>query len=141
MKKYTQKDFDRFEIVDGVTQCPSGDYTDIREFPSYCSFGEQCSFGESCSFGNKCKADSIYWDKYYIPDNLEVEGMIYPSGFTRLYWIERFSDIPALKKAIEIGKCYDDLLPVARKYKKKILKMKLMSWEKWILNSWLKKGG
>ena len=42
MKKYTQQDFDNFEIVDGYRQCPTGDYTEIK------SFGEQCRFGECC---------------------------------------------------------------------------------------------
>ena len=60
MKKYTQADFDAFEVIDGIKQCPSGDYSDIRVFGECCSFGEACSFGawcsfsESCSFGEKC---------------------------------------------------------------------------------------
>lgn len=44
MKKYTQADFDAFEVIDGIKQCPSGDYSDIRVFGEDCSFGEQCSF-------------------------------------------------------------------------------------------------
>jgi hypothetical protein len=44
MKKYTQADFDAFEVIDGIKQCPSGDYSDIRVFGKRCSFGEECSF-------------------------------------------------------------------------------------------------
>ena len=54
MKKYTQADFDAFEVIDGIKQCPSGDYSDIRVFGEYCSFSEWCSFGEKCSFGKWC---------------------------------------------------------------------------------------
>lgn len=54
MKKYTQADFDAFEVIDGIKQCPSGDYSDIRVFGKRCSFGEWCSFGRGCSFGEWC---------------------------------------------------------------------------------------
>ena len=54
MKKYTQADFDAFEVIDGIKQCPSGDYSDIQIFGAWCSFGEGCSFGECCSFGEGC---------------------------------------------------------------------------------------
>ena len=54
MKKYTQADFDAFEVIDGIKQCPSGDYSDIQVFSDRCSFGEDCSFGEECSFGKEC---------------------------------------------------------------------------------------
>ena len=54
MKKYTQADFDAFEVIDGIKQCPSGDYSDIQIFGERCSFGKQCSFGEWCSFGRCC---------------------------------------------------------------------------------------
>lgn len=54
MKKYTQADFDAFEVIDGIKQCPSGDYSDIQIFGEWCSFGERCSFGEECSFGEWC---------------------------------------------------------------------------------------
>ena len=54
MKKYTQADFDAFEVIDGIKQCPSGDYSDIRVFGESCSFGVCCSFGACCSFGRAC---------------------------------------------------------------------------------------
>ena len=54
MKEYTQADFDAFEVIDGIKQCPSGDYSDIQIFGEECSFGECCSFGEGCSFGKWC---------------------------------------------------------------------------------------
>ena len=54
MEEYTQADFDAFEVIDGIKQCPSGDYSDIQIFGDKCSFGEDCSFGEECSFGEWC---------------------------------------------------------------------------------------
>ena len=44
MKKYTQADFDAFEVIDGIKQCPSGDYSDIQIFGKCCSFGGGCAF-------------------------------------------------------------------------------------------------
>ena len=53
MKKYTQSDFDNFEVDEnGYKICPSGDYTQISRFGEKCSFGEGCRFGEMCSFEN-----------------------------------------------------------------------------------------
>lgn len=79
MKKYTQKDFDNFEVDEfGYKICPSGDYTEIKEFSvkcrfrvgsifgewsnfvkeckfeRRCNFGKSCSFEESCDFGKFC---------------------------------------------------------------------------------------
>ena len=54
MKKYTQADFNAFEVIDGIKQCPSGDYSDVQIFGERGSFGERCSFGECCSFGEWC---------------------------------------------------------------------------------------
>lgn len=45
MKKYTQADFDNFEVDEyGRKICPAGDYTAIKGFCAQCSFGEQCSY-------------------------------------------------------------------------------------------------
>jgi len=54
MEKYTQKDFDKFKMIDGIKQCPSGDYSSIGFFGEGCFFGKRCSFGEDCSFGEGC---------------------------------------------------------------------------------------
>ena len=55
MKKYTQADFDNFEVDEyGRKICPAGDYTAIKSFGERCSFGEWCRFGEECSFGERC---------------------------------------------------------------------------------------
>lgn len=54
MKEYTQADFDAFEVIDGIKQYPSGDYSDIQIFGERCSFGKWCSFGEDCFFGEEC---------------------------------------------------------------------------------------
>ena len=50
MKKYTQADFDNFEVDEyGHKICPAGDYTAIESFGERYRFGEVCSFGEGCS--------------------------------------------------------------------------------------------
>ena len=55
MKKYTQSDFDNFEVDEnGYRICPSGDYTQIS------SFGEGCRFGEKCSFENGAVKNGRY---------------------------------------------------------------------------------
>ena len=59
MKKYTQSDFDNFEVDEnGYKICPSGDYTQISRFGEKCSFGARCSFGEGCSFGEVCSFEN-----------------------------------------------------------------------------------
>lgn len=56
MKKYTQTDFDNFEVDEyGRKICPAGDYTAIKSFGKRCSFGERCRSGEWCSFGEGCR--------------------------------------------------------------------------------------
>ena len=43
MKKYTQADFDNFEVDEyGRKICPAGDYTAIKDFGALCIFGEGC---------------------------------------------------------------------------------------------------
>ena len=55
MKKYTQEDFDNFEVDRGGYKiCPVGDYTAIGSFGEWCRFGARCRFGEGCSFGEGC---------------------------------------------------------------------------------------
>lgn len=54
MKKYSRAAFKKFEVVNGIRQCPSGDYSGIDEFAERCSFGAGCSFGERCNFGEWC---------------------------------------------------------------------------------------
>ena len=54
MKKITQQEFDKFEIVYGVKQCQTGDYSDINLFNERCSFAEGCSFAKGCSFAERC---------------------------------------------------------------------------------------
>ena len=54
MKKYSAEDLKTFEVVNGFIICPTGDYTEIEQFPRCCSFGVGCSFGKWCSFGERC---------------------------------------------------------------------------------------
>ena len=61
MKKYTQSDFDNFEVDEnGYKICPSGDYTQISSFGEGCRFGEKCRFGEACSFENGAVKNGRY---------------------------------------------------------------------------------
>ena len=60
MKKYTQSDFDNFEVDEnGYKICPSGDYTQISDFGETCSFGEVCRFGARCRFGAWCRFGEV----------------------------------------------------------------------------------
>ena len=60
MKKYTQADFDNFEVDEyGRTICPAGDYTAIKDFGALCRFGEVCIFGERCDFGERCRFGEV----------------------------------------------------------------------------------
>ena len=59
MKKYTQEDFNGFEIVKGLKICPTGEYSGIKigdscTFDTCCSFND-CQFGECCEFNDFCK--------------------------------------------------------------------------------------
>ncbi len=54
MQKFTQADFDKFEVINGVVQCPTGDYSLINTFAKFCSFAVGCSFAERCSFAKFC---------------------------------------------------------------------------------------
>ena len=59
MKKYTQEEFDAIERDEyGIKNCPTGDYTAIKNFGERCSFGEWCSFGERCRFGKTCNFEN-----------------------------------------------------------------------------------
>lgn len=44
LHKYTQEELDALPVVNGVKQCPTGDYTAILVFPERCRFGKGCSF-------------------------------------------------------------------------------------------------
>lgn len=59
MKKYTQSDFDNFEVDEnGYKICPSGDYTQISRFGERCSFGVGSRFGAGSSFGERCSFEN-----------------------------------------------------------------------------------
>ena len=61
MKRYTQTDFDNFEVDEyGRKICPAGDYTAIESFGARCSFGERCSFGKRCSYENGAVKNGRY---------------------------------------------------------------------------------
>jgi len=54
MKIYTIEDFKKFERDEyGRIICPTGDYTQIK------SFGEWCSFGKGCNLNNNLKFENI----------------------------------------------------------------------------------
>ena len=50
--------FDAFEVIEGVKQCPSGDYSSIQKIGRSCSFGEWCSFEN----GKICRKN---WQPFY----------------------------------------------------------------------------
>jgi hypothetical protein len=97
MKKYTQADFDNFEVDEyGRKICPAGDYTAIK------GFGERCSFGEGCSYENGAVKNGRYVavDRigsenrkayFYIDDN---GNMFVRAGC----W---FSDMAAFKERVK----------------------------------------
>ena len=61
MKKYTQADFDNFEVDEyGRKICPAGDYTAIKDFGALSIFGEGCIFGERCSYENGAVKNGRY---------------------------------------------------------------------------------
>lgn len=56
MIKYTQADFDIFEVDKfGRKICPTGDYTAIKDFVEYCVFNGHCLFGAQCRFIAHCR--------------------------------------------------------------------------------------
>ena len=77
MKTYTQAEFDEFPVIDGIRQCPTGNYTQIKRFGERCSFGgrcrfsKRCSFGERCSFGKRCSFEKLAMEHrpYFIRIN------------------------------------------------------------------------
>ena len=58
MKVITQEEYNNFPIINGCKQCPSGDYSQIKNFgeeiifSDNCKFGDKSNFWEKCSFGN-----------------------------------------------------------------------------------------
>ena len=67
MKKYTQEEFDAFDVINGVRMCPTGDYSDIN------AFGEGCSFGVGCSFGEGCSHEGLTNSTYFACDRIGSE--------------------------------------------------------------------
>ena len=97
MKKYTQADFDNFEVDEyGRKICPAGDYTAIK------SFGEQCIFGERCSYENGTVKNGRYVAVDRIgSENRKAYFYIDENGnmFVRAgCW---FSDIEAFKERVK----------------------------------------
>lgn len=103
MKKYTQADFDTFEVDKvGRKICPTGDYTAIKGFGEQCIFGEWCYFIEVCSYENGAVKNGRYVavDRigsenrkayFYIDDN---GNMFVRAGC----W---FSDMAAFKERVK----------------------------------------
>ncbi len=55
MKIYTTEDFKTFERDEnGRLICPSGDYSQIKDFGDRSVFGDDCNFGWNCDFGSDC---------------------------------------------------------------------------------------
>lgn len=58
MKIFNLKGFKNLPLINGIKQCPSGDYSAIKNFGEWCSFSYGCRFGEQCSFGEKCSFEN-----------------------------------------------------------------------------------
>lgn len=109
MKKYTQADFDNFEVDKyGHKICPAGDYTAIKGFCAQCSFGARCIFDEGCRFGEQCSYENgtVQNGRYAAVDRIGSENRkayfyIDDNGnmFVRAgCW---FSDIAAFKERVK----------------------------------------
>lgn len=75
LNKYTQADVENFPVINGVRQCPSGDYSLIESFGKWCRFGEACIFGEECSLGKGCS----FGERCSFGDGCAVSGMAFVS--------------------------------------------------------------
>ena len=72
MKVYTIQDMENFERDEyGRLICPSGDYSQIKEFGEWCSCGKWCSFGKCCSFGEWCS----FGECCNLENNLRFENI------------------------------------------------------------------
>ena len=97
MKKYTQADFDNFEVDEYSRKiCPAGDYTAIKSFGAGCSFGELCCYENGAvKNGRYVAVDRIGSENrkayFYIDDN---GNMFVRAGC----W---FSDMEAFKKRVK----------------------------------------
>lgn len=100
--KYTQADFDSFPVVNGIRQCPSGDYSGIKSFGGRCSFGKGCSvFGKAFTSLTQAQLPGRYTVKKWT---LADGGALYEAGcFHGTYEeaIARAGDRAAYRKAIE----------------------------------------
>ena len=62
--KYTQEMFNELPVINERKECPSGDYSEIKEFASECNFDDDCifegwcNFGQYCLFGSNCEFGS-----------------------------------------------------------------------------------
>ena len=77
MKKYTQADFDNFEVDEyGRKMCPAGDYTAIKSFGARCRFGALCIFDELCRFGERCSYENgaVKNGRYVAVDRIGSEN-------------------------------------------------------------------
>lgn len=83
-KKYTIEDFNSFKKDEnGRIICPSGDYSEIKNFPDFCKFEKECFFagetifGKSCCFGDNCQFGACC---EFGNSNIFHEACIFDSG-------------------------------------------------------------
>ena len=83
MKVYTIEDFENFETDDyGRKICLSGDYSQIKKF------GKWCSFGEGCNLENKLKFENI---KEQVDRVIKIDRIGSRNGCT--YFFKTLSEI------------------------------------------------
>lgn len=54
MEKITQEEFDKLPIENGIKNCPTADYSLIKNFGEWCSFSYESIFGNNSRFGDFC---------------------------------------------------------------------------------------
>ena len=55
MKKFTQEEFNDLEIKNGYRICPTGNYTNIKNFGDNCIIGSYCTIGNNSVIGKSCR--------------------------------------------------------------------------------------
>ena len=121
MKKITLEEFEKFEIINGVKQCPNGDYSLISSFGERCSFGEWCSFGESCSFENGKKYIGKYPFMAFVGAGSRIGSKVYFFNLEDgIYvrcgcWFSSIKDFEKRVKSENADTLYLDFARIAKK--------------------------
>ena len=128
MKKITLDEFEKFEKIDGVKQCPTGDYSQIVCFAKWCSFGESCSFGEWCSFENGLKYIGDYPFMAFVGAGSRIGSKVYffnteDGIYVRCgCWFSNIKEFEKRVKSENADNLYLDFSKIAKNKFKKLTK-------------------